>query len=42
MFRREINVKDLITHKFSLEEAGAAIKLAANPTGNSLKVIIEP
>ena len=42
VFRREINVRDLITHKFSLEEAGAAIKLAANPTGNSLKVIIEP
>ncbi len=42
VFGRKINVKDLITHEFSLEEAGNAIKLAANPTSSSLKVIIKP
>ena len=37
----KINVKGLVTHKFSLEEIGKGFKLAAKPD-NSLKVIIEP
>ena len=38
---KNANVRDLVTHRFSLEDIGKGFKLAAKPD-NSLKVIIEP
>lgn len=38
---KKINVKDLVTHRFPLEETGKGFKLAANAK-ESIKVIIEP
>jgi len=38
---KKINVKDLVTDRFSLEEIGKGFKLVGKPN-NSLKVLIEP
>jgi len=38
---KQINVKDLVTHRFSLENIGQGFKLVANPD-DSLKVLVEP
>lgn len=38
---RKVNVKDMITHRFGLADAGKGFKLAAE-AADSLKVIIEP
>lgn len=38
---KKVNVKDLVTHRFSLEDIGQGFKLAANPN-DSLKVLVEP
>jgi|TARA_Y100000310_G_scaffold131149_1_gene130398 L-iditol 2-dehydrogenase len=38
---KKVNVKDLVTHRFGLEDIGQGFKLAANPK-DSLKVLIEP
>ena len=38
---KKINIKDLVTHRFSLEDIGKAFNLVAK-LDNSLKVIIEP
>ena len=38
---KKINVRDLVTHRFSLEDIGKGFELAAK-LNNSLKVIIEP
>lgn len=42
IFRRKINVRDLITHRFPLEKINEAIGLANNPTARSLKIIVKP
>ena len=41
VFSRELPLSQLITHRFSLEEFGSAIGLAARPN-NSLKILIVP
>jgi len=40
VFSRELPVAKLITHRFPLERISEGLALAANPTRNSLKVII--
>jgi len=42
IFTRQLPVKELITHRFSLEEMDRALQLAARPVGDSLKVVIHP
>ena len=42
IFQRKINVRDMITHRFPLEQIAEAIKLASNPTARSLKIIVKP
>ena len=40
VFTRKLDVRQLITHDFSLENAAAAIDLAAKPTPDSLKILV--
>lgn len=40
VFSRCLDVRSLITHRFPLEQTGAAIRLAARPTPSSLKVLV--
>ena len=40
VFSRRLDVRQLITHTFPLEQTAAAIALAAKPTGASLKIIV--
>jgi L-iditol 2-dehydrogenase len=40
VFSREFDVRPLITHEFPLEQTAAAVELAARPTADSLKVIV--
>lgn len=40
VFSRQLDVRDLITHTFSLAETAAAIQLASRPTANSLKILV--
>src|SRR6266542_1221906 len=40
VFRRNLDVRDLITHCFPLERAAEAIQLAARPTPESLKIVV--
>jgi L-iditol 2-dehydrogenase len=40
VFRREIKVRELITHRFPLDEAKAAIDLASKPAPGVLKVVM--
>ncbi len=42
IFRREIDVARLITHRFPLAKLMEAIRLAAHPCDDSLKVIVKP
>ncbi len=42
IFSRQLPVGDLISHRFSLEDMGRALQLAARPVGDSLKVVIHP
>jgi L-iditol 2-dehydrogenase len=42
IFQRKINVKDLITHRFPLDQVVEAIQLATHPTAGSLKIIVKP
>jgi L-iditol 2-dehydrogenase len=39
---RKVQVSDLVTHRFRIDETPAAFDLAANPRGDSLKVIVHP
>jgi len=41
IFTRTIEVKPLITHRFPLEEIKEALRVAMNPSANSLKVMIQ-
>jgi L-iditol 2-dehydrogenase len=40
VFSRQLDVRPLITHRFSLAETAAAVELAANPTPESLKILV--
>jgi L-iditol 2-dehydrogenase len=40
VFGCRLNIGRLITHQFSLEQAGKAIEMASSPTENSLKVVV--
>ena len=40
VFSRRLDVRDLISHFFPLEQTAAAIALAARPTPDSLKVLV--
>ncbi len=40
VFSRRLDVRQLITHTFPLEQTAAAVALAAKPTGDSLKILV--
>jgi L-iditol 2-dehydrogenase len=42
IFSRQLPVRQLVSHRFSLEEMNRALALAAHPEGDSLKVVIQP
>ena len=42
IFSRQLPVRKLISHRFSLEDINRALQLAAHPEGDSLKVVIQP
>ena len=42
IFSRKFPVEKLITHRFPLEETANAIGLAAHPSKESLKIVVEP
>ena len=42
IFTHKLAVQKLISHRFSLEDMGRALQLAARPEGDSLKVVIHP
>jgi L-iditol 2-dehydrogenase len=40
VFSRKLDVRELITHRFPLDQTAAAVALASHPTADSLKVIV--
>ena len=42
IFSRQLPVRELISHRFSLEDMDLALQLAAHPVGDSLKMVIHP
>ena len=42
VFSRRVKVAPLITHRFGLDDIAAAFTLAAQPTKDSLKVLVQP
>jgi L-iditol 2-dehydrogenase len=42
IFSRQLPVRQLVSHRFSLEDMNRALELAAHPVGDSLKVVIQP
>jgi L-iditol 2-dehydrogenase len=42
VFSRRLPVRELISHRFSLEDMDEGLRLAAHPIGDSLKVVIQP
>ncbi|MDD5141427.1 MAG: alcohol dehydrogenase catalytic domain-containing protein [Verrucomicrobiales bacterium] len=40
VFSRRLDVRDLITHSFTLDKTAAAIQLASGPTPDSLKILV--
>jgi L-iditol 2-dehydrogenase len=42
IFGRRMNVSRLVSHRFPLEELEEGIRVASNPSANSLKVLIRP
>jgi L-iditol 2-dehydrogenase len=42
VFERRLPVRELISHRFPLEQMEAALALAARPAGGSMKVLITP
>ncbi len=42
VFSRKLQLAPLMTHRFSLDQIQEALKVAMNPSGKSLKVIIKP
>jgi L-iditol 2-dehydrogenase len=41
-YRAGFDLTGLISHRFSLEDAVAAIELASHPQANSMKIVIQP
>ena len=41
-YRNGFDLTNLISHRFSLEDAVAAIDLASHPQGDSMKIVIQP
>jgi L-iditol 2-dehydrogenase len=42
VFSRKIDMRRLISHQFPLEQTAAAIKLASQPTPDSMKIVVCP
>jgi L-iditol 2-dehydrogenase len=42
VYSRELDVRGLISHRFPLSETAAAVRLASNPTSDSLKIMVAP
>jgi L-iditol 2-dehydrogenase len=42
VFSRRLDVRPLITHRFPLAQTAAAVALAAQPSAESLKAVVEP
>ena len=42
VMRREMNLENLISHRFSLTSSVEALNLAAHPQPGSMKVVIQP
>jgi L-iditol 2-dehydrogenase len=42
VFSRQLDVRQLITHRFPLDQAAAAVALAAKPSPDSLKIMVNP
>jgi len=42
VFSRKLDVRKLITHRFTLEETSRAVRLASRPTADSLKIVVVP
>jgi L-iditol 2-dehydrogenase len=40
VFSRRMDVRGLVTHRFSLEKTADAIQLASRPTFESLKILV--
>jgi L-iditol 2-dehydrogenase len=40
IFSRKLDVRQLVTHRFALDQTAAAVELAANPTVDSLKIVV--
>jgi L-iditol 2-dehydrogenase len=41
-YRSGLDLTNLISHRFSLEDAVAAIELASHPQADSMKIVIQP
>jgi L-iditol 2-dehydrogenase len=42
VFKRQLPLAELITHRFPLEQFSQALQLAARPAGDSMKVVVTP
>lgn len=42
VFSRKLDARKLVTHEFPLEQAAAAVALAARPSAESLKIVVSP
>jgi L-iditol 2-dehydrogenase len=42
VMRREMNLENLISHRFSLTSSVEALNLAAHPQPESMKIVIQP
>jgi L-iditol 2-dehydrogenase len=42
IFKRKVNVASLVSHRFPLEDIAEGIRIASNPSPDSLKVLIQP
>jgi L-iditol 2-dehydrogenase len=42
VMNREMDLEQLISHRFPLQDAAQALELAAHPQPSSMKVVIQP
>jgi L-iditol 2-dehydrogenase len=42
VFSGDLRVSELVTHRFGLPDIGEALRLASSPSGESLKVVVQP
>jgi len=42
VMNREMELERLVSHRFSLSSSSEALKLAANPQRDSMKIVIQP